>query len=356
MKGAAKDMFASKRKLVQAVPLTVRMVLALEQAVQISPLRPLEDHSRSSAFCLGASSRFADSLHLDSLIISKDDASGLSLVEADAGRYKTGNTNERRTRLLPLLSLGRFFAAGPWAEQWINLRSKYNLPTNPALPAFSEVTNEWMERPMSTGEASLYLKELLTGSGFDRDVINQLGCHSLKCTMLSWLAMGSYARIPDRRLAGHHVDANNVSPVTYSRDELTRVRAIEQRMINDIRKKKFKPDQPPVQRLADLVAANCDLDEGPHIMVESDGDSEDLDEGDLSREDLPGHSRISFDDLTLSVVKNCCIHLISGVCHILADDITKPKRGRKPTSNYQDIVAGTTMADVPICLAVLQVL
>ncbi len=114
--------------------------------------------------------------------------------------------------------------------------------------------------------------------------------------------MGSYAGIAGRRLAGHHLDANNVSPVTYSRDELTRVLAIEQRMIRDIRKKKFKPDQPRVQRLADLVAANCDLDEHPHIMVESDGGSEDLDESDLVRDDLPDQPCVQFDDLTLNAV------------------------------------------------------
>ena len=199
---------------------------------------------------------------------------------------------------------------------------------------------------MSIGEANLYLKEMLTGSGFDRDAVQQLGCHSVKCTLLSWLAMGSYAGIPDRRLAGHHV---NVSPVTYSRDELTRVLAIEHRMIKDIRRKKFKPDQPRVQRLADLVAASGDLEEHPHIMVESDGDPEDLDEGDLVREDLPGYPRTHFDDLTLDVLKKCRIHINSGVCRILADE-AKFKCGRKSTRNYQDIVAGTTMADVPICL------
>ena len=95
-----------------------------------------------------------------------DNASGLALVEADTGRYKTGNTNERRTRLLPLLSLSQFFGVTSWAELWINLRSKYHLPTSPALPAFSEVTNEWLSRPMSTGEANLYLQEMLMGSGW----------------------------------------------------------------------------------------------------------------------------------------------------------------------------------------------
>ena len=70
-------------------------------------------------------------------------------------------------------------------------------------------------------------------------------------------------------------------------------------MIKDIRRKKFKPDQPRIQRLADLVAAGGDLDEHPHIMVESDGEDEDSDETDLVRGDLPDHVRMSFDDLTL---------------------------------------------------------
>jgi len=349
VRGAAKDMYASKRKLVQAVPLTVKMVLALEQAVQIAPYDHWKIIAGHLLFCFGASSRFSDSLHLDSLILSKDDKSGLLLVEADTGRYKTGNTNERRTRLLPLLSLGHFFSGQPWAETWIELRSKYKLPTSPSLPAFSEVTNEWLHRPMSTGEACLYLQEIMTGSGFDFVDAQKLGCHSLKCTMLSWLAMGSYAGISDRRLAGHHLDPNNVSPVTYSRDELTRVLAIEQRMIRDIRKKKFKPDQPRVQRLADLIAAECDLDEHPHVMVESDSGDDDPVETDLQIDDLPDQARVNFDDLTLNAVRNCRIHRYSGVGHILDTD-SKFRCGRKVTRNYHDIVAGTTLADIPICL------
>ena len=108
----------------QAVPLTVRMVLALEQAVQIAPYDHWKIIAGHLLFCVGASSRFADSLHLDSLIKSKDDASGLSLVEADTGRYDTGNTNERRTRLLPLLSLGHFFCSSPMGRAMDQLEVK----------------------------------------------------------------------------------------------------------------------------------------------------------------------------------------------------------------------------------------
>ena len=100
--------------------------------------------------------------------------------------------------------------------------------------------------------------------------------------------------------------------MTYSRDELTRVLAIEQRMIRDIWKKKFKPDQPRVQRLADLIATECDLDEHPDVMVQSDSGDDDPVEADLHRDDLPDQARVNFDDLTLNAVRNCRIHRYSG--------------------------------------------
>ncbi len=155
---------------------------------------------------------------------------------------------------------------------------------------------------MSTREASLYLKEMLTGSGFDKDAVQQLGCHSLKCTMLSWLAMGSYASISDRRLAGHHLDANNVPPVTYSRDELTRVLAIEQRMTNPVCNGWQIWLQPMASWMSIPTSWSSQMVTLKILMKAT------------LLEDLPGHTRTSFDDLTLNVVKNCRIHLNSGVC------------------------------------------
>ena len=188
VRGAAKDMFGAKRKLVQAEPLTVKMVYGLEKVALSAPYDHWKVIAGHFLFCLGASSRFADSVHLDSLILSSDSKSGLTLVEADSAKYKTGNSSERRTRLLPLSSLGKFFATESWAEEWMRMRVKFNLPSSPSLPAWSEVSSRWVQRPMSTGEAALYSKEFLIGSGFDMQDIVKLGCHSLKCTILSWLA------------------------------------------------------------------------------------------------------------------------------------------------------------------------
>ena len=176
----------------------------------------------------------------------------------------------------------------------------------------------------------------------------KLGRHSLKCTILSWLAKGSYASISDRRIAGHHMDPGSVSAITYSRDELTRIMAIEQKMVKDIRRKTFQPDQSRVQRLADLVATDSNLDDHPHIVEESDSGSDDLNERDLERDDLPNQVRMSFDDLTLRSLVQARIHCNSGACHLLLHD-SKFRCGRKLTRNYDSITAGTTISDVPIC-------
>ena len=58
-----------------------------------------------------------------------------------------------------------------------------------------------------------------------------------------------------------------------------------------------------MQRLADLIAADCDLEEHPNVMVESDSGDDDPVETDLQREDLPDQAGVNFDDLTLNAVR-----------------------------------------------------
>ncbi|CAE7911408.1 unnamed protein product, partial [Symbiodinium necroappetens] len=100
-------------------------------------------------------------------------------------------------------------------------RERFGLGLDPALPAWSETDGVFLSRPMSTGEAGLYLKEFLSSSGFSD--LDRIACHSLKCTVLSWVAKNDALSLEDRRLLGHHLDPSAASPVTYSRDELTRL-------------------------------------------------------------------------------------------------------------------------------------
>ena len=111
--GAADSMFSTKRKLVQAVPLTTKMVLALEKIVLSGPYVHWRLIAGHLLLCLGSSSRFADSLRLDNIVI--DEYKGIYLIEASESQYKTAATRERKARLLPILCLGRFFAREAWA-------------------------------------------------------------------------------------------------------------------------------------------------------------------------------------------------------------------------------------------------
>ena len=128
-----------------------------------------------------------------------------------------------------------------------------------SLNAFSEITSEWMARAMSTGEASLFLQEFLIGSGFKSPELDGIATHSLKCTLLSYVAKGNYLPLPDRRALGHHLEAGDNSAITYSSDELSRLMVRVEQMLQDIRAGVFKPDDRRVQRIAEQSGAvGCD--------------------------------------------------------------------------------------------------
>ncbi len=106
-KGLADSMHAEKRKLKQAEPLQARIVLR-------GPYVHWQVIAGQFLLCIGASARFSDSIYLDSLVHSHEN--GLHLLEADASKYKTTTNRERKSRLLPMCSLGQFLASEPWAR------------------------------------------------------------------------------------------------------------------------------------------------------------------------------------------------------------------------------------------------
>ncbi len=136
------------------------------------------------------------------------------------------------------------------------------------------------ESYMSTGEASLFLQEFLIGSGFKSSELDGIATHSLKCTLLSYVAKGNYLPLPDRRALGHHLEAGDNSAITYSRDELSRLMVRVEQMLQDIRVGDFKPDDRRVQRIAEQSGATGRDD----FLTEAEDGSEDSD--DFSAVDL----------------------------------------------------------------------
>lgn len=343
--GAADGMFSAKRKLVQAKPLTTRMVLALERIVLIGPYLHWRVIAGHFLLCLGSCSRFADSIRLDS--ITFDEWGGLTLIEASETQYKTATTRERKSRLLPILCLGRFLAAESWGPVWMRLRAEAGFGTDPSLCAFSEITSTWLTRSMSTGEAALFLKEFLLGSGFDAAELEGVSTHSLKSTILSYVAKGNYLPLPDRRILGHHLEPGDNSAVTYSRDELSRLMVKVEVMLQDIRNSKFKPDDSRVRRIAEQTAEVIE-----EVQVsESEPDSDDCSVADLDRSDMGLEpERTAFDDLTIDNACNSLVHIHSGVLHVLNVGGATFVCGRKRTKNYCELERTSVPTDIPVCI------
>ena len=340
VRGASQAMFSLKRPLKQAYPLTVLMIVALENVTLLAPY----DHWRIIAghmlLCLGSCSRFGDSMRLASLSLSCHD--GLQIIEAESMSYKTAKKN-RQNKLLPLIGLGRIFAKTPWASQWMDLRSEHQLTLDPALPAWSEIKQGWLQRRMTTGEAQLFLKEFLASSGFDESELAGIGCHSLKCTLLSWASKGAYLPIADRLLMGHHLSKENLSAVVYSRDELTRITVVIYQMLRDVKNKKFKPDASRAERVAEKIDLTDD---------DSQNSSDDeADMADVMFTPCNTGPRASWDDLPLDELKRLRIHSFSGVAHIASRrEQHRFVCGRRNSKNYGLIPEGSNFADMPICL------
>ena len=228
----------------------------------------------------------------------------------------------------------------------MELRERYRIGLDPSLPAFSEITKDWLERRMTTGEAALYLKEFLTASAFTSEQLEHIGCHSLKTTFLSWAAKGNYLSVPDRLVMGHHMSRENQSAVAYARDELTRIMVTVHQMLHDVKAHIFKPDANRAERLFKAVAKEVGEEGGSGASSDSDAG---LDEVKLAK--FPKQERPSWDDLPLEYLSRLRIHSFSGVVHILSDGEARVFRcGRTSSKNFQNLSAASNFCDLPICL------
>ncbi|CAE7768215.1 unnamed protein product, partial [Symbiodinium microadriaticum] len=79
VRGAAASLAATKKRLVQATPLSVAMLRALERIVVKPPYPHWQVIAGHILFCVGSCARFSDTIHLQSLDLSSAD--GMHLLE-----------------------------------------------------------------------------------------------------------------------------------------------------------------------------------------------------------------------------------------------------------------------------------
>ena len=265
--GVAKQMFLNKRLLKQARALYVLELKALESAV----LEERQPHVIAIAgyllFCTLAVCRFSDPMFCTGFQVSR--FRDTVLVEAGTSVHKTAHSSEQKTMLLPLMALGTVFKRSKsWAERWVaTMQRQFAQHSKPfVLPAYSEQTNRWLSRPMTTAEGILWLRDIVQlrcKSG------SELTTHSLKATLLSWVTIFNVMDFQQRRILGHHVDVGLASPLTYGRDNLTPLQALLHGMLRKITQGVWDPDLPRVQRLDIELALDetCDDLDADHEGV-----------------------------------------------------------------------------------------
>ena len=358
--GAAHNMFLQKRKLKQAPAFTVEAVSVFEDICNHDERPHVRAICGSILFCIFACVRWFDAMRIESITLDKYIT--MSLLEAATSKHKTSMTKETKTMLLPFTSLGQFLGSVNWGDSFMNARSDSGLHGQDLfLPSWNEIGQSWSAYPMSSGEATCWIRELLSTAGVED--YDRFSSHSAKCTLLTWAGMTTLFTREERTLLGHHVEPQTKSATIYNRDSQILLQYKVLKLINLIRTKKLKPDVGRAERLAMMVdnESSGDLVEtaeacqDPEIEA-SDEESEDVDldeDGGLTGE-LDNH----FKEERGQVPEHgdqflWYIHRFTGVVHA-ADIVSLEDRllcGRSITVNLVSIdVNGTEAKTGLMCM------
>lgn len=349
VKGVAHHMYVRKPTLVQARPLHVSELRALEAAVLQEEQFHVVVIAGYLLFCLMAVCRFSDAMHAQDLSISQ---SGKTvLVEAGTNVHKTAHTKERKTMLLPLVALGHVLdSERSWAVRWMEVRQQQKLDKEEViLPAFSEQRGCWLDRPMSTAEGMLWLRDIVQlrcPSG------ETLTTHSLKTTLLAWSTMFGVLDFQQRRTLGHHVDAGVASPLTYGRDNVAVLQVAIARMLRAIVAHRFNPDLSRAARIdKEIEVLTAELDENHKLVAYGPLDTDDVSDIEEAEavEEAVGQAELGGRIYIAAAKANGRIkqHRVSGILHFVGAN-EKLACGRKVSSFYRNIDSDLNH-EWPIC-------
>ena len=297
-------------------------------------------------FCLSASARVSDALNVTNLNVDKADS--VCILECDTLRHKTATTKEKQTTFLPYITLGALFQDESWAEEWLQARTQSGLGANSYPLCAPNYSGGWMPRRISTGEISLWLRDILVSQGLELESVQRLTSHSLKTTILSWCAKFGMDT-PTRRIVGHHVDPESRSALTYSRGALIAAHIKIYDMTRVILSGGFNPDLTRAQRLLHHVLQSNLSEVNP--SAEADNDAKELVVDTSSSEDdihqvctADDDARVMWDlitpDNSIPHLDNSggtlVQHVVSGIVHIKHPSLHDTlKCGRIITDNYR---------------------
>eukprot|EP00435_Cladocopium_sp_Y103_P062159 s1782_g23.t1 len=222
LKGLSDVLFTGKRKLQQAVVLTVQQVKMLHEILED---QSSDEFDRASAgYLLSAiygRCRVSDLTHLE--MVTHDHDSSFGFIELFTATHKTGRSAVRKTTLLPILIPAFGVTNTNWAEHAMRAFNKVGLEFSgriqgPLLRPPSHEGPFLCRRSVTSSEVGKLLRGLI---GLDVEIrdkqVAHVSSHSLKATGLAWCSRYGMSW-PDRAILGRHQSHTNEAVAIYSRD------------------------------------------------------------------------------------------------------------------------------------------
>jgi hypothetical protein len=342
--GVCRDLYLRKRILRQAPPFPADVVRALEEYALHAENRVDSMFTNFILFCIFSSCRIGDAAKIREVEFSR--YHDIFLVEAATSEAKNTNTMERRRMLLPFTAIGWGLHLNPWCIKW-EMQLKAMQPET-IMPAFSEVSGQFLKRRIATAEANLWLREVLVRSGLTPVQAAKYSTHSCKATIPTWAGKFGGFSMDERRMLTHHMDANALMPLSYSRDNLTALHSRVFRMLTAIRNFEFNPDDSNAAR---IFQENRDLLQEPEEHPQPPGDWA-ASESDVSGEEsfVEGCNFVENQSTPANTVAGPkLVHRDSLVVHVKRDHQTL-WCGRKLSQNYRQWQEGDPdLAQLLVC-------
>lgn len=247
--GLAEELARAAPVVAQANPLTVMQVCKLERLIMSTPSTCDRVLLGGILALLYSCGRASDGARAVRVIVDEVDADLRGEIEGPPGfielrilASKGAKALKLRRQLLPLIIPMMSASGVAWWQYWASSRQALDMGFEgelryPLIPCFTADGQPTL-RSMGASEIGKLLRSFLGEAHLQRNVIRS---HSMKATILSWMAkFGS--PLPLRRLAGHHLDSTSKSPETYSRDAMAPVMTEVCKILEQIAKQQFLPD------------------------------------------------------------------------------------------------------------------
>ena len=218
-----------------APPLSVEQIVQLETLCCSSSSPYLTIVFGSILIALYARSRWKDIQGASSIDFDPDEFAP-QYIELPSQHFKTSAMLAKKLHFLPITAIAFSISGKPWIHHYIQCRRDLSLPTSgkldlPFLPA--RLHEHLCLEAVSSSTITKILREVLHAPS--------LRSHSLKHTLLSFAAKRGFDPHV-RKLLGYHLDRQEVTLATYSRDLLAEPLRQLKSLLHEIQAGTFKPD------------------------------------------------------------------------------------------------------------------